>query len=260
MRPHLAAIYAFARAADDFADEPHRDAAERLRLLDEWSEKLHRTIRAEPVPDPVFVALGATIRCCDLPVTLFDDLLSAFRQDVTVHRYRTWSDVLDYSRRSANPVGRLVLRVAGVSDAATEQASDSLCTALQLTNFWQDFGRDWSTGRLYVPREEIEKGGADEGHLRASHLDKAWKGVIRACVVRTRELFERGRPVTDGVRGRLRLELRATWLGGSRILDKIEALDYDVLHARPSLTLVDALDILPRTLLWKNREHVARSP
>ena len=118
---------------------------ERLRLLDEWRAKLHRTVRGQTETDPVFVALGATIKRRNLPVQLFEDLLSAFEQDVTVHRYQTWDDVLDYCRRSANPVGRLVLRVANVRDEGAERASDALCTALQLTNFWQDFGPTGTT-------------------------------------------------------------------------------------------------------------------
>ena len=253
MRPHIAAIYAFARTADDFADEEGRDADERLRLLKEWRAKLHRTAQGQDEADPVFIALGATMKQRDLPVQLFDDLLSAFEQDVTVHRYDTWEQLLDYCRRSANPVGRLVLRVANVRDERVERASDALCTALQLTNFWQDFAADWHIGRLYVPREELIAAGASERDLEAARMTSEWKAAMRACVTKTRALFEAGRPVADAVRGRLRLELRATWLGGSRILQKIERCDYDTLHTRPKLTAADALRILPATLLWKNR-------
>ena len=253
MRPHIAAIYAFARTADDYADQPERAPEERLRLLHGWRAKLHRAVRGEHEPDLVFVALGATIRRSDLPVQLFDDLLSAFCQDVTVHRYDTWDDVMDYCRRSANPVGRLVLRVAGVRNEAADRSSDALCTALQLANFWQDFGVDWHHGRLYVPREEMSGAGAAEDDLDLRRMTPQWKSAMRACVVRTRALFDAGRPVADAVRGRLRLELRATWLGGTRILGKIERLDYDTLNSRPKLDATDALSILTATLLWKNR-------
>lgn len=252
MRPHIAAIYAFARTADDFADQPDRAPDERLRLLNEWRAKLHRTVRGEDEPDPVFLALGDTIRRCDLPVPLFDDLLSAFRQDVTVHRYDTWDEVMDYCRRSANPVGRLVLRVAGVRNEGADRSSDALCTALQLSNFWQDFGADWHNGRLYVPREEMAGAGAAERDLGTGRMTPEWKSAMRACVVTTRALFEAGRPVTDAVGGRLRLELRAAWLGGTRILEKIERLDYDTLNSRPTLGAADALGILPAMLMWKN--------
>jgi squalene synthase HpnC len=240
MRPHVAAIYAFARTADDFADEPGRDAAERLRLLADFREQLFSSVANEPAPrDPLFIALRDTIDRCELPVQLFADLLSAFEQDVRVHRYARWADVDDYCRRSANPVGRLVLRVAGVHDTAADRASDAVCTALQLANFWQDFGRDWRAGRLYVPVEESRRQGAQEGDLEGSVMTKAWRATLRACVERTRHLFDAGRPVTDYVGGRLRLELRATWLGGVRVLEKIEALGYDTLHQRPRLESTD---------------------
>jgi squalene synthase HpnC len=253
MRPHIAAIYAFARTADDIADEPGRAPGERLRLLDDFQERLHASVR-EPGPaagDHVFVALRDTIARNDLPVTLFDDLLSAFRQDVLVHRFETWPEVFDYCRRSANPVGRLVLRVAGVHSEPADRASDAVCTALQLANFWQDLGRDWRNGRLYVPAEEVRRHGALERDLDGPAMTKEWTRVLRDCVARTRRLFDEGRPVTDAVRGRLRWELRATWLGGVRILEKIDALDYDTLHHRPKLGGGDAVRIAAGALLWR---------
>lgn len=250
MRPHIAAIYAFARTADDVADEPGLEPDERLSRLDDLDRRLDAQPRGA-AGDPIFVALFDTIERCALPVGLFRDLLSAFRQDVTVHRYATWSAVDDYCRRSANPVGRLVLRVAGVDDAAADRASDAVCTALQLANFWQDFGRDWRNGRLYVPQEEIDRHGAAMGALDQRSLPAEWTGTLRACVDRTRRLFDQGRPVADAVRGRLRWELRATWLGGVRILEKIEALGYDTLHVRPTLGAQDAAVLLPRLLFWR---------
>lgn len=252
MRPHIAAIYAFARTADDFADEPGRDPQQRLALLDDFERRL-RAVAAGRDPDPddrIFIALRDTIERCRLPVPLLSDLLSAFRQDVLVHRYDTWADVYDYCRRSANPVGRLVLRVAGVHSDQADRASDAVCTALQLANFWQDFGRDWQNGRLYVPREERERHGATEIDLDTGAMTVAWISTMHACVTRTRELFAAGRPVADHVSGRLRYELRATWLGGMRILEKIEALGYDTLHRRPKLTAADAVRILAATIRW----------
>jgi phytoene synthase len=252
MRPHIAAIYAFARTADDFADEPGRDPRERLRLLDDFEGRLHAIANGEPADsgDHIFVALRDTIDRCNLPVRLLSDLLSAFRQDVLVHRFETWADVDDYCRRSANPVGRLVLRVAGVHGDAADRASDAVCTALQLANFWQDFGRDWRNGRLYVPLDEMRRHGAREEDLDAAMMTAAWKSTMRACVSRTYELFALGRPVADQVTGRLRFELRATWLGGVRILEKIEALGYDTLHRRPKLTGADAARIIVGTIRW----------
>jgi squalene synthase HpnC len=251
MRPHIAAIYAFARTADDIADEPGREPAERLALLADLDRRVDAAAGGAGADAPIFVALADTIARCSLPVELFHDLLSAFRQDVAVHRYETWADVDDYCRRSANPVGRLVLRVAGVRDAGADRASDAVCTALQLANFWQDFGRDWRNGRLYVPAEEMARHGASINALDGRALPREWTATLGACVERTRRLFDRGRPVADVVRGRLRWELRATWLGGVRILEKIEALGCDTLRQRPSLGAADAARLAPRLLLWR---------
>jgi hydroxysqualene synthase len=248
LRPHIAAVYAFARAADDFADEPGREPGERLRLLGKWRDKLH---------DPSdrsyeFIALHDTIDRFKLPLQLFDDLLNAFVQDVGTTRYSTWADVLDYCKRSANPVGRLVLRISGYHDARLDAASDAVCTALQLTNFWQDLAVDWSRGRLYVPEEIWSAHHAEVGSLDAKYMTSAWKGALAECGKRTRALFDRGRPVCDGVSGRLRYELRATWLGGTRILDRLEGAGYDVFASgRPKLGASDALVIACGTLLWR---------
>jgi squalene synthase HpnC len=164
MRHHVAAVYAFARAADDFADEGTRSVDERHRLLDSWLCRLRDAVSESPPPprrpivegepantNEIFLALGATIREKQLPSGLFEDLLSAFRQDVTVTRYESWVDVMDYCRRSANPVGRLVLRIADYRDPKLDGWSDAICTALQLTNFWQDLKIDFDRGRVYIP-------------------------------------------------------------------------------------------------------------
>jgi squalene synthase HpnC len=258
MRPHIAAIYAFARTADDYADEPGMAPGERLRLLDAWAAQLAAVAGRESctgihdsLPDPVFVALGRTIRDCRLPLTLFEDLLSAFRQDVTTTRYDSWASVLDYCRRSANPVGRLVLRVAGYHDPRLDAQSDSVCTALQLANFWQDLGRDWAIGRLYVPSDDWIPAGAREEDLTAGRLTPEWRGVMRVMVRRTRELFAAGRGVCNGVGGRLRWELRLTWLGGSRILDALERADFDVFRHRPSLGKRDIPGLIRDAVLWR---------
>lgn len=256
MRPAVAAIYAFARRADDFADQPGIPDPERLRLLDEWERRLHEMRDARAAPDPgadglVFVALADAVRRHDLPVSLFQDLLSAFRQDVSQKRYATWTDLLDYCRRSANPVGRLVLRVAGYRDDDLDRASDCVCTALQLTNFWQDLARDWAVGRLYVPLDDRDRAGAREQDLDAGRITAAWRSALRTAAERTRELFHEGRPVSAGVRGRLRWELRFTWLGGMRILEQLERHDFDVFRDRPALTAADAPLLLWRALAWR---------
>ncbi len=186
-----------------------------------------------------------------LPVQLFDDLLDAFTQDVTTTRYSTWADVLDYCRRSANPVGRLVLRLSGYNSDALDRASDAVCTALQLTNFWQDLAIDWERGRLYVPEEIWRRHNADPSSLSGKQMTPAWAAALRDCGDRTRSLFQDGRPVCDGVSGRLRYELRATWLGGTRILDRLDRSGFDVFTARPKLGTADALVIAFGTLLWR---------
>lgn len=257
MRPHIAAIYAFARRADDFADEPGPDADERLRLLDAWAARLDRGVPALADPavltgdDLIFIALDQTIRTRQLPRSLFHDLLSAFRQDVTTTRYDTWRDVLDYCRRSANPVGRLVLRVAGYDDPTLDTQSDAVCTALQLTNFWQDLSIDWRRGRLYLPAEERTRADARESDLNRSEMTREWREAVRQAIRRTRDLFQTGRPICDAVRGRLRWELRFTWLGGMRILENIEAVDCDVVNRRPTLGPGDAPVLGWRALRWR---------
>jgi phytoene synthase len=257
MRPSIAAIYAFARTADDFADEPGLADADRLRRLDEWSARLRAlndrraATAADSEDDLVFLALAETVRRHQLPLTLFEDLLSAFRQDVTTKRYRSWADVLDYCRRSANPVGRLVLRVAGYHDPRLDAASDAVCTALQLTNFWQDLERDWAIGRLYVPAIDREAAGARERDLDERRVTPEWRTVLSLVTRRTREMFVSGRPVCDGVRGRLRWELRFTWLGGTRILDKLEAAGFDVFRQRPTLGLADGPGLALEALRWR---------
>jgi len=265
MRPHIAAIYAFARAADDFADEGDLAPGERLALLDDWGNRLKasagvvpesRSSSPEPrIPnsqaDAIFLALGETLRAHALPVGLFEDLLHAFRQDVTTTRYDTWADVMAYCRNSAHPVGRLVLRVAGRVDPRLDRASDAVCTALQLTNFWQDVERDWQKGRLYVPREACDRFGAREGDLDARVMTPAWRNVLSDMAARTRALFDEGRAVCDGVEGRLRYELRFTWLGGRRILDRLDRAGYDVFTSRPALSAPDMPGLLWGAFAWR---------
>jgi phytoene synthase len=251
MRPHIAAVYAFARTADDFADEGRLTPDERLNLLDDWQRRLHACVEESHPDDRLFLALGATIRNRNLPISLFDDLLSAFRQDITTHRYRTWDLVLDYCRRSANPVGRLVLRIAGYADPVLDRSSDALCTALQLTNFWQDLERDWHKGRLYVPLDDMEACLATIGDLDARRLTPPWRAVMGRMIGRTRSLFAPGRAVCDAVGGRLGYELRATWLGGTRILERLDQVDYDVFTFRPVLGAGDVPALLWRFLSWK---------
>ena len=257
MRPHVAAVYAFARTADDIADEGSAPAAERLARLDAWQRRLHAAVaveRSDAAPqaheDLIVVALAHSIRSLDLPIALCDDLLSAFAQDTMTTRYDSWADVFDYCRRSANPVGRLVLRIGGYRDEALDRSSDALCTALQLTNFWQDIGRDWRVGRLYVPRDVTAACRARETDLNGPYLNPSWTAAIRQCVAETRRQFEAGRAVCDGVRGRLRYELRVTWLGGMRILEQVERTGAALLTERPAIGKGDLPLLLWRAARW----------
>ena len=262
MRRHVAAVYAFARAADDFADEGSLPDHTRHALLDGWLRRLEDSastggaraplVSGEPANSlEIFATLGSTIRECELPVSLFADLVSAFRQDITTTRYASWDTLLDYCRRSANPVGRLVLRIAGCATVDLDRASDAVCTALQLTNFWQDVELDLARGRVYLPEETMRLHGARVENLGAGPTPNEWRRALADVASRTRAMFDAGRPVCDGVGGRLRYELRATWLGGVRILDGLAAADHDVVRRRPTIGATDAPWFLWRLLTWR---------
>jgi len=268
MRPHVAALYAFARAADDFADEGERSVEERHQLLDRWRARLLEavsgttsTVQRPPEPgepahtQEIFLALGVSIRRLQLPQALLEDLLSAFRQDVTVTRYATWADLFDYCRRSADPIGRLVLRIGGYASRELDEWSDAICTALQLTNFWQDVRSDYVRGRIYLPVEEMHAHRAEEAALVEGRITPEWRNAIAAAVRRTRARFDDGLPLCDRLRGRLRYEIRATWLGGICILDRIEAIGFDVLNHRPTITATDIPRLAGIALGWPKSIH-----
>ena len=260
MRPHVAAVYAYARTADDIADEGSAPAQQRLAQLDAWQRRLHAAVaveRSDAAPhaheDPAIVALAHSIRSLDLPISLFDDLVSAFAQDTVTTRYESWGGVFDYCRRSANPVGRLVLRIAGYRDQALDGSSDALCTALQLTNFWQDFSRDWLIGRLYVPRDVVVGCRAREMDLNGPLFNDAWMAALAQCIEQTRTQFEVGRAVCDGVAGRLRYQLRLTWLGGMRILEQVDRTGAALRSFRPKIGTRDIPLLLWRAARWPYR-------
>lgn len=253
-RKHVYSIYAFARTADDFADEGYDSGewteARRLAALTDWEHKLEESFagRAE---HPVFVALAATAAELKLPVQLFKDLLSAFKQDVIKRRYADFAEVLDYCTRSANPVGRLILLLFDYRDERLHQLSDHICTALQLANFWQDVAVDIKKDRIYLPQEEMTRFGVTEEDLRNRRFSAAYADLLRFQVERTREIFALGQTLPAQVRGRLAVELRLTWLGGMRILERIEALGYDTLNARPKITTSDKLVLFLRALVTR---------
>ncbi|HLA79843.1 MAG TPA: squalene synthase HpnC [Vicinamibacteria bacterium] len=247
-RAYVHALYAFARTADDFADEPCY-AGMRAEKLDQWEERLHAAYRGE-AEDPVFLALAETVRRLEIPKQLLLDLLSAFRQDTEKHRYANWPELLDYCRRSADPVGRLVLLVFGYRDPELTPLADALCTALQLANHWQDLAVDLGKDRIYVPAELLDRFQVSEADLHAGVVSQGIADLLRELVARTRGLFDRGRPLCDRVGRDLRFELRLTWLGGSGILDRIEAVGYDVFRRRPHYRLPAKLGLAWRALRW----------
>jgi squalene synthase HpnC len=256
----VAAVYAFARVADDLADEGSAPSADRRSALAAWRRRLHdavgtgrETLAPDDQADAIVVALAQSIRRLDLPITLFDDLISAFDQDTMTTRYDSWSEVFDYCRRSANPVGRLVLRIAGHRDGVLDRSSDALCTALQLANFWQDFGRDWLAGRLYMPKDVLVSCRAREMELSGAALTDSWMAALDQCLAVTRQQFDAGRGVCDGVGGRLRYQLRLTWLGGQRILEHVERTGARLLHVRPTLRGPDVPVMLWRAARWTAR-------
>jgi squalene synthase HpnC len=248
-RAHVAALYAFARTADDFADEGTLTPGERLALLRDWEEQLRACYRGE-ARHPVFVALRATIRATGIPQELPEALLRAFRADVTRTRYATLDELLGYCADSANPVGRLVLQIFGMSTRETTVFSDRICTALQLTNFWQDISQDRDRGRIYLPLEDMRRFGYTEEDLLRGVADDRFRALLRFQVERTRRLFASGAPLIRCCRGRLRMELAATLQGGRAILDGIERIGYDTLSRRVVLRRTDILVMLREALRW----------
>jgi squalene synthase HpnC len=247
LRRHVAALYAFARIADDFSDEPEYEGVRRERLLD-WRRQLDE-IGSRPPSHPVFLALGETLRELDLPKRPFDDLLSAFLQDTEKSRYATFDEVLDYCRRSANPVGRIVLMIHGYRDEELFRYSDAICTALQLANFWQDVSVDLLKDRVYIPEEDFKTHGYSEADLRMGVYNERFKSLMKFEVCRARALFEQGRPLASKLCWPLSLEIRLTWLGGRQILKLIHRLDFDVLRSRPALRKRDWIPLLARALV-----------
>jgi squalene synthase HpnC len=246
LRKHFYSIYAFARIADDFADEAYGEGyseQERLAMLGEWRRMLieSHTGRAS---HPVFVALAHTTSEFDLPAALFEDLLSAFEQDVIVRRYQSFDQLLDYCRRSANPIGRLVLSLFGYRDEQRSQWSDQVCTALQLTNHWQDMSIDLDKDRIYLPQDDLTQFGVATDDLINRSATNRFKDLLRFQIERTRAMFVCGKPLCLSVSGRLGLELRTVWLGGMRVLDRVEQNGFDVFARRPVISSADKLSIL----------------
>jgi squalene synthase HpnC len=248
-RSAVVAIYRFARAADDIADEGDAPAIERHRALDAFARQLDAIERGETPREPPFTALAPAVHEHGLPIRLLRDLLSAFAQDVDVTRYSTFADVLDYCRRSANPVGRLLLAMYRVGDARSLAQSDAICTGLQLANFWQDVAIDWRKGtRLYLPLEDVDRFGVTLAQIANGICDGRFARLMAFETARTRALFDEGRPLVRRLPWRLGLELAAVVAGGQRVLERIDAVHGDVFARRPVLGKADWLLLAWRML------------
>jgi phytoene synthase len=253
LRPPIEAIYAFARGADDIADEGDAADDARLQGLDRYRQALDAIEAGEKPSQAPFARLAWAVREYGLPIPLLRDLLDAFAQDVTKKRYTTYAELLDYARRSANPIGRLVLhcfektRRTGVGFPRGQ--SDAICSALQFINFWQDVAVDWAKGRVYLPQEDLARFGVTEEHIAQRRADEKWQALMAFECRRSRELLLSGMPLARSLPGRLGLEIRATIHGGARILDKIEAAAGDVFRRRPVLGKRDWAAILARAVV-----------
>lgn len=242
LQQHFYNVYAYCRWADDLGDEI-ADPQRALKLLDDWEQEL-RDCYADHASHPVFVALRQTVRACGIPMEPFSDLLVAFRQDQTVHRYANWSDLLLYCRYSANPVGRLVLYLGGYRDIERQRLSDATCTGLQLANFWQDVSRDLNKGRIYIPLEALAAHGLTEEDIAEKRFDSRYVSLMKELIARTRELFTEGMPLARSVDSALRVDIEMFGRGGLAVLDSIEAIEYNTLEHRPSIPKTKQLQLL----------------
>lgn len=252
LREPVAAIYGFARSADDFADEGDLSPGQRSALLAGYQAELDAIERGAPTQHPVFLRLRPVIAHYNLPLQLFRDLLDAFQQDVVKQRYADFAELLDYCRRSADPVGRLLLHLFGQATAQNLTRSDAICSALQLINHWQDVGIDavkGETGRIYLPQDDLARFGVSEETIHRRTASADFRQLLRFQVDRARALMLAGAPLGWDLPGRIGLEIRAIAAGGLRILDKIEAIDYDVFNQRPKLEAFDWPLILWRSLV-----------
>ncbi|HET9025307.1 MAG TPA: squalene synthase HpnC [Burkholderiaceae bacterium] len=235
LRPAVRAIYRFARTADDVADEGDASPHDRLAEL----QALGRELDGLDMPRTRWPDLAAAVSEHRLPLSLFHDLLSAFAQDVTTRRYDDYAVLLDYCRRSANPVGRLLLALYGRAEPGLLAWSDAICTGLQLTNFWQDVAIDWDKGRVYLPQEDLARFGVDEAQIATRQVDDRWRALMAFEVARARALLQSGAPLAPALDRRIGLELRLVVQGGLRILERIDAASGDVFRRRPVLSARD---------------------
>ena len=252
LRHPIEIIYAFARSADDFADEGSLTISERLALLEDYQRELDLIAANSASSRPLFAQLAGIVREHALPIQLFRDLLDAFIQDVTKTRYADFTQLMDYCRRSANPIGRLLLHLYQMTTPQNLAWSDSICSALQLINHLQDVAVDWkknAVGRVYLPLDDLARFGLSEKDIAAQCGSTAWQHMMAFQCDRARAIMASGRPLGRILPGRMGAELRLIIAGGATILDKIDGVHGDVFRCRPRLTKWDWLKIAPRALI-----------
>lgn len=257
LRKHIFALFAFARVADDFADEAAYEGR-RARELDRWEEMLHLAYRGT-AEHPVFVALADTVDKFDLPITEFTELLSGFRTDLERRRYATFDELRSYTRQAAEPMGRLLLYIGGYRAPELHAYAEDLATALAVARLIQDIPSDWERGRVYMPAEDLRHFGVTEADIAQRRATPAVGALVRYEVARTRALFERARPLVDIVGADLAVELALTWHGGMRILDKIDDVGAKLFSERPSLTAADKALVVARAIAWRGETLPPRS-
>lgn len=249
LREPVEAVYRFARTADDIADEGEAAPAERLARLADYHAALDRIDHGETPTDPVFGPLAKAVHAHAIPLVPFHDLLSAFEQDVQKTRYASFGELMDYCRRSANPVGRLMLHLYGDHDPRHQAYSDAICSSLQLINFLQDIAVDYRKNRIYLPQDELAAHRVSEDQIAQGDPGGLWRAMMYKQIERARKLLQAGAPLGRRLKGRIGLELRVTILGGEAILRKLHADPGCVFHDRPVLTKKDWIAMLGRGLI-----------
>jgi squalene synthase HpnC len=249
LRKHIFALFAFARVADDFADEKAYEGR-RARELDRWEEQLRDAYHGT-TDHPVFVALADTVDKFALPITEFSELLSGFRTDLERHRYATFDELRSYTRQATEPIGRLLLYIAGYRAPELHAYADDLSTAVAVARLLQDVPADWQRGRVYIPAEDLRHFGVTEADIASRRVTPAVGSLVRYEVARIRALFERARPLIEVVGPDLAVELALTWHGGMRILDKIGAMGSRLFAERPELSRYDKALVLARSVAWR---------
>ncbi len=240
-------VYTFARVADDFADEGTLSVAERIDKINEWQQHLHNAVNGASKIE-LFVKLSKVLLDFKISLQLLDDLLIAFRKDASNPVYQDFEEVLEYCQYSANPIGRILLHIFGCSTDETKRLSDAICTALQLTNFWQDISVDTGRNRIYIPKSDLMTFNLHTTDLESTAKANAFRVLMRTEIERTRNLFETGKPLFSLVSKQFRFEVKMIWYGGMRILEKIESQNFETRTKRPTLNLFDKLLIAARSL------------